>query len=101
VLVDRSDIQEELVRLDTHVDHFLALLTRWRGWQEDGFPLAGNEPRGKYAIVKNFRLGRRGAEDYGGGLADEGGDRKKRARARLAKNLDEHPLYCVGAVRVR
>ncbi|MGB9489036.1 MAG: YicC/YloC family endoribonuclease [Terriglobales bacterium] len=26
VLVDRSDIQEELVRLDTHVDHFLALL---------------------------------------------------------------------------
>jgi uncharacterized protein (TIGR00255 family) len=26
VLVDRSDIQEELVRLNTHVDHFLALL---------------------------------------------------------------------------
>ena len=26
VLVDRSDIQEELVRLNTHVEHFLALL---------------------------------------------------------------------------
>ena len=26
VLVDRSDIQEELVRLNTHVDHFVALL---------------------------------------------------------------------------
>lgn len=26
LLVDRSDIQEELVRLDTHVDHFLGLL---------------------------------------------------------------------------
>ena len=26
VLVDRSDIQEELVRLDTHVDHFVGLL---------------------------------------------------------------------------
>jgi uncharacterized protein (TIGR00255 family) len=26
LLVDRSDIQEELVRLDTHVDHFIALL---------------------------------------------------------------------------
>ena len=26
VLVDRSDIQEELVRLDTHVKHFLGLL---------------------------------------------------------------------------
>ena len=26
VLVDRSDIQEELVRLNTHVDHFIALL---------------------------------------------------------------------------
>jgi uncharacterized protein (TIGR00255 family) len=26
VLVDRSDIQEELVRLNTHVDHFFALL---------------------------------------------------------------------------
>ena len=26
VLVDRSDIQEELVRLNTHVKHFLALL---------------------------------------------------------------------------
>jgi uncharacterized protein (TIGR00255 family) len=26
VLVDRSDIQEELARLDTHVDHFLGLL---------------------------------------------------------------------------
>jgi len=26
LLVDRSDIQEELVRLDTHVQHFLALL---------------------------------------------------------------------------
>ena len=26
LLVDRSDIQEELVRLDTHVQHFLGLL---------------------------------------------------------------------------
>src|ERR1700690_4657927 len=26
VLVDRSDIQEELVRLNTHVEHFVALL---------------------------------------------------------------------------
>jgi uncharacterized protein (TIGR00255 family) len=26
LLVDRSDIQEELVRLDTHVKHFLGLL---------------------------------------------------------------------------
>ena len=26
LLVDRSDIQEELVRLNTHVDHFVALL---------------------------------------------------------------------------
>jgi len=26
VLVDRSDIQEELVRLNTHIDHFIALL---------------------------------------------------------------------------
>jgi uncharacterized protein (TIGR00255 family) len=26
LLVDRSDIQEELVRLQTHVNHFLALL---------------------------------------------------------------------------
>jgi uncharacterized protein (TIGR00255 family) len=26
MLVDRSDIQEELVRLNTHVDHFVALL---------------------------------------------------------------------------
>jgi uncharacterized protein (TIGR00255 family) len=26
ILVDRSDIQEELVRLNTHVKHFLALL---------------------------------------------------------------------------
>lgn len=28
VLVDRSDIQEELVRLNTHVDHFVTLLDR-------------------------------------------------------------------------
>lgn len=28
LLVDRSDIQEELVRLDTHVQHFLALLNQ-------------------------------------------------------------------------
>jgi len=28
LLVDRSDIQEELVRLNTHVKHFLALLDR-------------------------------------------------------------------------
>jgi uncharacterized protein (TIGR00255 family) len=26
VLVDRSDVQEELVRLNTHIDHFIALL---------------------------------------------------------------------------
>jgi uncharacterized protein (TIGR00255 family) len=26
ILVDRSDIQEELVRLNTHIDHFIALL---------------------------------------------------------------------------
>ena len=26
VLVDRSDIQEELVRLNTHIEHFVALL---------------------------------------------------------------------------
>jgi uncharacterized protein (TIGR00255 family) len=28
LLVDRSDIQEELVRLNTHVEHFVALLDR-------------------------------------------------------------------------
>jgi len=27
ILADRSDVQEELVRLDTHVNHFLGLLS--------------------------------------------------------------------------
>ena len=41
VLVDRSDIQEELVRLQTHVKHFLLLLEeKGRGWKETGFPSA-------------------------------------------------------------
>jgi len=57
VLVDRSDIQEELVRLNTHVKHFLGLArSGWRSGQETRLPAPGNEPRSEYAAFETSGL---------------------------------------------
>ncbi len=70
LLVDRSDIQEEIVRLETHVQHFLGLArSGWRNRQEAGFPAAGNESRGQHSTFEDFRAGRRSAQDHRSGLA--------------------------------
>ena len=77
VLVDRSDIQEELVRLNAHVKHFLGIARPGRrGGQENGLPVAGDEPRGEHAALEDLGPGGRGVEDYRDGPADEVGDRK-------------------------
>ena len=79
LLVDRSDIQEELVRLDTHVQHFLGLLDRRRrSRQETGFPAAGDEPRSQYAAVENFGPCGRSLKITEARTGHEIGDRKVR-----------------------
>jgi uncharacterized protein (TIGR00255 family) len=57
LLVDRSDIQEEIVRLETHVQHFLGLLEAGGEiGKEARLPAAGNEPRGQHAALENSGL---------------------------------------------
>ena len=54
VLVDRSDIQEELVRLNTHVQHFLALLDQ--GGEPASTFLAGDSAGGGLAVATAIAL---------------------------------------------
>ena len=88
LLVDRSDIQEEIVRLETHVQHFLGIArARRRDRQEAGFPVAGNESRGQHPAFENIRPRGRSAEDHGGRTGDEIGNRKiARAGAKPGMN---------------
>ena len=77
LLVDRSDIQEEIVRLENHVQHFLGLLDeRRRSREETRLPAAGDESRGQHSAFEDLRTGGRGAEDHRGRACHEGGDRK-------------------------
>ncbi len=77
LLVDRSDIQEELVRLDTHVKHFLGLLEQGgEAGKKLDFLVAGDEPRGQYIAFEDFGPGGRGAEHYRDGTGDEDRNRK-------------------------
>jgi uncharacterized protein (TIGR00255 family) len=45
LLVDRSDVQEELVRLETHVKQFLGLSSRAAKWVRNSIFVAGDESR--------------------------------------------------------
>ena len=77
VLVERSDIAEELARMTTHIGHFRELLARGRrSGQEARLPAAGDEPRGQHAALKNRRRGRQGNPHHRTGAGHEGGDRK-------------------------
>jgi uncharacterized protein (TIGR00255 family) len=77
LLVERSDIEEELVRLRAHIESFVEMLD---GGGELGkrldFSVAGAEPRGEYGVVEDEwgRSGDWAAADFAG-AGDEGGDR--------------------------
>src|SRR3989442_10908456 len=64
LLVDRSDIQEELVRLDTHVKHFLGLLDHGGGKGEDlGFVIEHMNTQGNTPPSRDFGVCGRGPEN--------------------------------------
>jgi len=53
MLAERGDIEEEVVRLRTHIDRFLAMLDEAANWEAIGFPAAGTESRGEYYAVED------------------------------------------------
>ena len=77
LLADRSDIEEELVRLRTHAAQLDAILA---GEGEVGkrldFLLQEDEPRIEYGPLQDRRAGRTRAYDYGAGPGGEIGDRQ-------------------------
>ncbi len=77
ILAERSDIQEELVRMKNHIQHFLSAAGgRRRGREEAGFPAAGDEPRGQHPDVEDERRGGRGAPHHRAGAGHEVGNRE-------------------------
>ncbi len=76
MLADRSDIDEELVRLRTHADQLEAML---KAGGEVGkrldFLLAGDEPRIEHHPLENRRLGRSGPHHDRPGAGGEVGNR--------------------------
>ena len=75
VLVERSDIAEELARMATHIGHFRELLAGGRrNGQEAGFSASGDEPRGQYAAFEDRRRGRQGHSHHRAGAGHEGRD---------------------------
>ncbi len=60
MLAERSDVQEEIVRMQTHIKHFRALLDEGDGCgQEARLPAAGDEPRGQHHAQQDHGPGRR------------------------------------------
>ena len=77
MLAERSDIQEELVRMKNHIQHFsVAAGCRRRSRQEARLPAAGNEPRGQHADVEDHRGRRRSIAHYRARTGHEVGDRE-------------------------
>jgi len=64
MLAERSDVEEELVRLKTHIQHFTGLLDQGhRSRQKTRFPAPGVEPRSQHASLKNlWSCGRRATD---------------------------------------
>ena len=57
LLADRSDIDEELVRLRTHADQLERSESRRRSRKTPRFPATGDEPRIEYVLSKTGGLG--------------------------------------------
>ncbi len=53
MLAERSDVEEEIARMRTHIAHLFSDRSGWRDRQEARFPAAGDEPRGQHAAFKN------------------------------------------------
>ena len=95
ILAERSDIQEELVRLHTHIEHFLQTARPGRrSGQEARLPAAGDEPRSQHAAVEDLRRGRRGAAHHGAGLAMKSEIEKAANRCRTS---NERHVYIISA----
>ena len=57
VLVDRSDIAEELARMTTHIGHFRELLTAGgEDGQETRFSSSGDESRSEHSALEDRRV---------------------------------------------
>ena len=77
VLVERSDISEELARMATHIEHFRELLDgRRRNRQEARLFAAGDEPRSQHAALEDRRRERQRHPHHGTRAGHEGGDRE-------------------------
>ena len=87
LLVDRSDIQEEIVRLETHVQHFLGLLEEGGevGKKLD-FLLQEMNREANTLLFENIGPGWRSLEDYRSRTCDEGG--KSKNRCEQVQNLE-------------
>ena len=89
LLAERSDVEEENVRMRTHAERFSAMLDEGgEVGQAAGFSAAGDESRGEYDAVEDRAgmAGERGAEAHGDWAGDEGA-RLERAREQV-QNLE-------------
>ena len=72
LLVDRSDIQEELVRLGSACETSSRLAgSGRRSGEEVGFPFTRNESGGEYIVVEDFGIVGRSDENYRAGIVHE------------------------------
>ena len=77
VLVDHSDVSEELERMHTHIGHFRELLTAGgEVGQEARFSAAGDESRSQHAAFKDRRRWREGNTHYRTWAGHESGYRE-------------------------
>ena len=53
IMAEKSDISEEIVRFESHIEQFRDLVAEWRRRRaEHGFPDSGDDKRGKYYRLK-------------------------------------------------
>ena len=92
VLVDRSDIQEELVRLHAHVKHFLGLLDQGgEVRQEDGLLTSEMNREANTMLSKTSGLAGEALKVTEMGLLMKSEIEKSRERFRIS---NEHRLHC-------
>ena len=58
VFADKSNIDEELTRLRSHIAQFRSICREERGGQKTGFPRAGIQPRGEHHLFQEQRYRR-------------------------------------------
>ena len=78
VLAEKSDIEEEIVRLRTHVDRFIAMLDEGGelGKRLDFLLQELNREANTMLSKTSASDGREQSADYGAWARDEGGDRE-------------------------